>query len=114
MLPLIRNDYRNDRGNYRIAIMNRFFIFLVFAAFATGTFAQAWPAKPVRIIVPFTPGGTADTLGRVVAQKLTDSFKENFIVENRPGAGGAIGSEFVAKAAPDGYTLVVSGVASHA
>src|SRR6266702_4481582 len=80
---------------------------------ATGADAQAWPAKPVRIIVPFAPGGTADTLGRLVGQRLGESFKENFVVENRAGAGGVIGSEFVAKAAPDGYTLVVSGVATH-
>jgi tripartite-type tricarboxylate transporter receptor subunit TctC len=76
-------------------------------------FAQAWPAKTVRIVVPFAPGGTADTLGRLVAQKLGDTFKESFVVENRGGAGGVVGSEIVAKAAPDGYTLVVSGVASH-
>src|SRR3977135_3478373 len=75
--------------------------------------AQSWPAKTVRIVVPFAPGGTADTLGRLVAQKLNESFKESFIVENRAGAGGIIGSELVAKAAPDGYTLVVSGVATH-
>jgi tripartite-type tricarboxylate transporter receptor subunit TctC len=75
--------------------------------------AQAWPAKPVRIIVPFAPGGTADTLGRLVAHRLNESFKENFVIENRGGAGGVIGSDLVAKAAPDGYTLVVSGVASH-
>src|SRR5437660_7114712 len=75
--------------------------------------AQSWPAKTVRIVVPFAPGGTADTLGRLVAQRLTESFKENFIIENRAGAGGAIGSDMVAKAAPDGYTLVVSGVATH-
>jgi len=74
---------------------------------------QAWPAKPVRIIVPFAPGGTADTLGRIVAQKLTERLKENFVIENRGGAGGVIGSELVTKAAPDGYTLLVSGVASH-
>jgi tripartite-type tricarboxylate transporter receptor subunit TctC len=79
----------------------------------TVTYAQAWPAKPVRIIVPFPPGGTADTLGRIVAQKLTERLKENFVIENRGGAGGVIGSELVAKAAPDGYTLLVSGVASH-
>jgi tripartite-type tricarboxylate transporter receptor subunit TctC len=79
----------------------------------TGAGAQTWPAKPVRIIVPFSPGGTADTLGRLVGQRLNESFKENFIIENRPGAGGVIGSDLVAKAAPDGYTLVVSGVASH-
>jgi tripartite-type tricarboxylate transporter receptor subunit TctC len=74
---------------------------------------QTWPSKPVRIVVPFAPGGTADTLGRLVAQKLTESLKENFIIENRGGAGGVIGSELVARAEPDGYTLVVSGVASH-
>src|SRR5215472_8924053 len=76
--------------------------------------AQAWPSKPVRVVVPFAPGGTADTLGRLVASKLGETFKETFVVENRGGAGGVIGSELVAKAEPDGYTLVVSGVASHA
>lgn len=75
--------------------------------------AQSWPAKTVRIVVPFAPGGTADTLGRLVAHGLGESFKENFVVENRAGAGGIIGSELVARAAPDGYTLVVSGVATH-
>jgi tripartite-type tricarboxylate transporter receptor subunit TctC len=78
-----------------------------------GAWAQSWPAKPVRIVVPFAPGGTADTLGRLVAHKLGESLKENFIVENRGGAGGVIGSDLVAKAEPDGYTLVVSSVASH-
>jgi tripartite-type tricarboxylate transporter receptor subunit TctC len=75
--------------------------------------AQDWPARPVKIVVPFGPGGTADTLGRVIAQKLSDQLKESFVIENRGGAGGAVGSEVVAKAEPDGYTLVVSGIASH-
>jgi tripartite-type tricarboxylate transporter receptor subunit TctC len=75
--------------------------------------AHAWPNKPVRIIVPFAPGGSADTLGRLVAQKLSEQLKASFVVENRAGAGGALGSELAAKAPPDGYTLVVSGIASH-
>ncbi len=86
---------------------------LAVAVLAVPASAQEWPARPVRIVVPFAPGGTADTLGRLVAQKLSDSFKQQFVIENRGGAGGLIASELVAKAAPDGYTLVVSGVASH-
>ncbi len=84
------------------------------ALLCSSALAQTWPAKPVRIVVPFAPGGTADTLGRIVALKLNDAFGQSFVVENRAGAGGVIGSELVAKSAPDGYTLVVSGVASHA
>jgi len=80
---------------------------------AGSALAQSWPAKPVRILVPFAAGGTSDNLGRIVAQKLADAFKQPFVVENRGGASGSIGSEMVARAAPDGYTLVVSGVASH-
>ncbi len=88
---------------------------LIALSLSCGTaFAQAWPAKPVRIIVPFAPGGTSDTLGRIVAQKLTESMKQTFVVENIAGAGGLIGSDRVAKASPDGYMLVVSGVATHA
>ena len=81
---------------------------------AATAFAQTWPAKPVRIVVPFAPGGTADTLGRMVAKGLGDSLGQSFVIENRAGAGGMIGSELVARSAPDGYTLVISGVASHA
>jgi len=84
------------------------------AAFAApGAVAQDWPARPVKIVAPFAPGGSADTLGRLVAEKLAGRLNQNFVVENRPGAGGLIGSEVVAKAPPDGYTLVVSGIASH-
>ena len=93
--------------------MRFFLIFFAVVAFESAEAAN-WPAKPVRLVVPFAPGGSADTLGRVVAKKLSESFGESFVVENRPGAGGVLGSELVAKAAPDGYTLVVSGVASHA
>lgn len=89
-------------------------IALLLATALPGTvFAQAWPSKPVRVVVPFAPGGTADTLGRLVTTRLGETFKETFVVENRGGAGGVVGSELVAKSPPDGYTLVVSGVASH-
>ena len=84
---------------------------LLFAAIPA--WPQAWPAKPVKIIVPFAPGGSADTLGRLVAQKLSEQLKASFVVENRAGAGGSLGSELVSSAVPDGYTLVVSGIASH-
>lgn len=75
--------------------------------------ADDWPARPVKIIVPFGPGGSADTLGRLVASKLSEQLRQSFIIENKGGAGGVVGSEIVAKSPPDGYTLVVSGIASH-
>src|SRR3954470_4638941 len=88
-------------------------VLLLLLLVAGNAFAQNWPTRPVKIVVPFAPGGSADTLGRIAAQRLGESLKATFVVENRPGAGGALGSEIVAKAAPDGYMLVVSGIASH-
>jgi tripartite-type tricarboxylate transporter receptor subunit TctC len=86
---------------------------LLIGLICVSTQLQAWPDKPVKVIVPFAPGGSADTLGRLVAQKLSERMKASFVIENRAGAGGALGSDLAAKAAPDGYTLVVSGIASH-
>ena len=72
-------------------------------------FAQAYPARPVRIIVPYPPGGATDVMARTVAQKLNESWQQAVVVENKAGASGSVGSEIVAKSAPDGYTLLVQG-----
>src|SRR5687768_18542804 len=76
--------------------------------------AQQYPAKPIRIIVPFPAGGIADLFGRVIGQKFNEAWGQPAVVENRPGAGGNIGAELVAKSAPDGYTLVVGSIGTHA
>lgn len=75
--------------------------------------ADTWPSKPVRIICPFAAGGTGDVFSRILADHFSSAFKQTFFVDNRAGAGGQIGSAAVATASPDGYTLVVSGNASH-
>lgn len=72
-----------------------------------GAIAQDYPARPVRLVVPFGAGGPADVFARVLAQHLSDATKQSFVVENRPGAGSIIGTDMVAKSAPDGYTLLV-------
>jgi tripartite-type tricarboxylate transporter receptor subunit TctC len=72
-------------------------------------FAQSSPVRPVRIIVPFPPGGGTDVMARVVAQKLSESWGQQAVVENKPGASGTIGSDLVAKSAADGYTLLLQG-----
>jgi tripartite-type tricarboxylate transporter receptor subunit TctC len=74
----------------------------------------AWPTKPVRLVVPQTPGGASDALARIMAQKLSDKWGQPVVVDNRAGAGGNIGMDNVAHAAPDGYTLLMSYVGSHA
>jgi tripartite-type tricarboxylate transporter receptor subunit TctC len=81
---------------------------VLLAAIATSAFAQAYPTKPAKVIVPYPPGGPTDIVARVVSQKLSDQMGQPFIVENRPGAGGNIGAEAVAKSPADGYTLLVA------
>ena len=74
----------------------------------TGAYAQAWPAKPITVIVPFPPGGGTDTIARLLAEKMAPKLGQNIIVDNKAGAAGILGTDMVAKAAPDGYTLVLS------
>jgi tripartite-type tricarboxylate transporter receptor subunit TctC len=81
-------------------------------ALATQALAQAWPAKPIRLVVPFPAGGSTDVVGRVIAQELSMRLGQNVVVDNRGGASGTIGSEAVARMVPDGYTLLLSNVGS--
>lgn len=83
-------------------------VLLALALVMGSAFAQDYPSRPVRLIVTYTPGGGADTTGRVFAERLSDMWKQQVLVENRPGAGGSIGAEHVHKAAPDGYTLFLA------
>jgi tripartite-type tricarboxylate transporter receptor subunit TctC len=87
---------------------------LLLCCTAMQAFAQAYPSKAVRMIVPYPPGGGNDTLARLFAAKLSDRMGQQFVVENRPGAGAMIGTEAAAKSAPDGYTILLSSIATHA
>ncbi len=79
-----------------------------------GIHAQdAWPSKPISLVIPFAAGSGTDALGRVIAQKLSERLKQQVVVENKAGASAQIGAEFVAKAKPDGYTLLMSTNTSH-
>ncbi len=92
--------------------MRKYLILLIFFC-ATGistVTAQSYPNKPVRLVVPFGAGGGTDIAGRLVAQAMTDAFAQSFVVDNRPGAGSAIGNDIVAKAPPDGYTLLLGNI----
>ena len=80
---------------------------LVLASFSFGAFAQSWPNKPVKIIVPFAAGGPADIYARVIGEKLQAALGQSFVIEDRPGGGAIVGTDAVAKAAPDGYTLLM-------
>jgi len=78
-----------------------------FGALALPAFAQEFPSRPIRLIVPFAAGGGSDIVARTVAQKLAEAMGQPIVIDNRPGAGGNIGTDMVAKAAPDGYTIVM-------
>jgi tripartite-type tricarboxylate transporter receptor subunit TctC len=87
------------------------FLLLLFSLNAN---AQQWPLKPIKLIVPHAPGGNSDTFGRILAAKLSERMGQQVIVENRAGAGGTVASEYTARSAPDGYTLLVGDNGTHA
>ena len=87
--------------------MARIFVAIVLAALAAAASAQQYPSRSVRIVVPFAVGGSADVYGRFLAARLSDTMGQPFVLENRPGGGAVIGTDAVAKSAPDGYTLLV-------
>lgn len=92
----------------------RWLIAIVACALLAPAQAQTWPSKPVRIVVPFPPGGTTDIVARAIGVELQRMWQHAVVIENRPGAGGNIGADLVAKAAPDGYTLLMGTVGTHA
>jgi tripartite-type tricarboxylate transporter receptor subunit TctC len=96
--------------------MKRFLLVLAAAAaaLAAAPSAAQYPAKPIRFVVPFPPGGPLDIMGRGIAQKLQEAWSQPVVVENRPGAGGGIGAELVARSPGDGYTLLMGAVSTHA
>src|SRR5664279_1265564 len=94
--------------------LSRWTLGALFACIALGASAQGYPTRPIRLVVPFPAGGTTDILARAVSQKLTEAFGQAVVVDNRPGAAGNIGSDLVAKSTPDGYTLLMGTVGTHA
>ena len=88
----------------------RFGTAAILTAFAVNAAAQQWPAKPIKIVIPFVPGGPSDTVGRAIGSKFQEYLGQPAVVENRPGANGAIAAEFVAKSDPDGYTILVGSI----
>lgn len=86
----------------------------ILLSFASLAAAQAWPSKPIKYIVPFAPGGTTDILARTIGDKLSVVLGQPVVIENKPGAGGGVGAEATAKAAPDGYTIMGGTISTHA
>ncbi len=96
-----------NRFNFTRAIASLCSVIVLFGALSPLAGAQSYPSKPVHLVVPYPPGGTNDTLGRLVAERLTARWHQQVIVENRPGATGNIGADYVAKSAPDGHVLLI-------
>ena len=101
------------RGRFRRFALVAIALSAIVSAATPARAQSSWPAKPVKILVPFAPGGTTDLLARAMATELTKAFPQPFIVENKPGAGGNLAADIVARSAPDGYTLLMGTVGTH-
>jgi len=117
---MLKRDVSEARGT-RISTLRRLTTIAAAAVLACAciaaspaVFAQAFPAKPARLVVPFPPGGPLDAVGRLLAQQLSERWGQSVVVENKPGAGGNIGADLVAKSPPDGYTVVMGALSTHA
>jgi len=88
--------------------VRQLFAVIAAAAAATLSHAQSYPAKPIRMVIPYAPGGATDTPGRILVTKLSEISRFQTFIDNRPGAGGTVGAAIVARAAPDGYTLLIT------
>jgi len=107
-------DTRNQEKTMRLSVVCARLMAAAMACAAIGGWAQPYPAKPIRIIVPFPAGGTADIMARVVGQKMTETWGQQVLIDNRSGAGGNIAADLAARSAPDGYTLFLCTVGTHA
>lgn len=106
----------DEKGPHMTQLLQRAVILVAALIFATAAFAQVtYPDRPIRMLVPFAPGGGTDIVGRILAQQMTSVFGQSVVVDNRPGAGGSMGEEMIARATPDGYTIgMVSGYGTNA
>src|SRR5690349_8498282 len=97
----------SSKSARRAGRSSRLALLVLALAWAGAVFAQGYPLRPLRLILPFPPGGSTDLLGRAIAERLGEQLRQPVVPENRPGAGGNVGAEAAARAAPDGYTLVL-------
>src|SRR6185503_10340135 len=101
-----------SRSTMSRSTMSRFLILL--AVLAASASAQEYPIKPIRLIVPFAPGGPTDIMSRAISERITARLGQQLVVDNRAGAGGGIGTELAARSAPDGYTMLLGHIGTHA
>ena len=111
---MLQRDVSAHRRPFALALLVRRAALAFLVAVAWPAFSQPFPTKPARLVVPFPPGGPLDAVGRSIAQKLTETWGQGVVVENKPGAGGNIGADLVAKSPPDGYTVVMGALSTHA